>query len=351
MITSTDGLTCGLRANVIQAHHDDHRITHIQSSPPNECSNPRETECEPSFNSAHSSEWYNASAVDSGVLHSTNTSWGFEEVGFDIYGSSAVVESPDAYHYDFGENFDLVLENSDGFLPVPELVENIPLNSTPELGNLESVSSVSDDHHTIPDGGSGHDDNQSFPFDDYINYESEYPTEVAMTSRNLQPSLVPDESLLPLLIDLTSPSPFEPRSSSEASRATGSLTSSKNSSPTSASKLALSPSSSFECSMCQTTSAFRSRLESHMATHNKFKCMFEGCSLTFTELRGRTRHIESVHERREYKTCEECGQGFTRKDKYDVHTRRLKTMESPIKQQERPNPVQFPSNTKRGDTS
>ncbi|KAN0104977.1 hypothetical protein V8E51_010722 [Hyaloscypha variabilis] len=315
-----------LAISSLNSHHDDHRITHVRSSPANECSNSRETECEPAFNSAHSSEWYNASADDSGVLHSTNTSWGFENRDFDFYDSSALAENPEVYHSNCWASRDFVLNTDDtlGFLAVPELIEDNPLNSTPEIGNLELVPSVSDDRHTVLDAGFGHNDNQSFSFDDYINYEFEFPTEVATMSHNPQPSLTSNESLPPTPLNLSSSSLFElldARSSTEASPSTGSSISSKSLSPTSASKLVLSPSSSFECSMCRKTFAFKSRLESHMATHKKFMCTFEGCSRTFTELRGRTRHIKSVHESRKYKTCEVCGRDFTRKDKYDVHAR------------------------------
>ncbi|KAE8444111.1 hypothetical protein EG329_000893 [Mollisiaceae sp. DMI_Dod_QoI] len=328
--------TSGLRANVIPAQHNDHGITYIRLSPPNACSNPRETECEPSNNSAHLSERYDVSTVDSGFPYSTNTSWWLNIEVNNFYDSSAWAESLDVYHS--GRCLSTISSVSelehDDTLGLPPLSGRIGYSSgsAPEIGNLESVPPVPADAPTTFDYGIGHDDPEFISFDDYIYPEFELSTSAhegnAATPHSVQLPEVPNTSSLPALQPSVSSSSSElllARESSGLSLSPYALASSKSASPASGSKLVLSPSSSFKCSVCHKAFAFESRLKSHLDTHSTFSCAFKGCNSTFTECRSRLRHIKSVHESKKYKSCEICGRGFNRKDKHDDHVKKCPT--------------------------
>jgi hypothetical protein len=213
------------------------------------------------------------------------------------------------------------------------------LDSALGVGTSETFQSPLVDAHTSLDNGFGLDDQEFFSFDDYTYPDSELALqaygEIAVTSHSLQPSITHQPSLPSDLQSSGSSSTSFPhiQDSSGSAVPTSSLVSSKSPSPTSrsspasATKLVISPSSFFRCPVCQKTFPFESRLNTHMDIHDKtFTCTVEGCDRTFGEGRARTKHLHSFHKRKMYKACSRCGHEFYRKDKYDLHMKNCPTM-------------------------
>ncbi|CZR60215.1 uncharacterized protein PAC_10111 [Phialocephala subalpina] len=177
-----------------------------------------------------------------GVVESTEV--------YDFYGNSALADSLSQ---------DDVLD----LLPFAGPIGGQTLDSTLGGGTSETFPSLLVDAHTSLDNGFSLDDHEFFSFDDYTYPDFELALqaygEIAVTSHSLQPSITHQPSLPSDLQSSgsSSTSSFpQIQDSSGSAVPTSSLVSSKSpspasrSSPASATKLIISPSSFFRCPVC-----------------------------------------------------------------------------------------------------
>lgn len=274
--------------------------------------------------------------VDNGSLNSTNTSFGAETLGVPTYSyvGSTLADIPGAHHsvqYSSPLNGSIGFGHDDapGFLPLSTYLENSSSDSALGFGNLESVPGISADAPIAFDYDYGHDDLSSFPFDDYLNIESDpvasVPAEVVSTSQVLEPDsrLTPDSPSNSRSSFSSSPSALLPAQVSSNSSLLVGIPARPTSLPAAqAAKLEISPALSFKCPKCPTAVAFKSQLTRHMDTHTTFVCTFQGCISEFKTPRDLKRHLASFHKTEEPMICAICGHNFYRKDKYKEHMKK-----------------------------
>ena len=223
--------------------------------------------------SVHLSKRHRASAGDDENLYSTNTLWEPEvfEGGLSHF-DSALDDDIGGHHSvqcpNVSDAFGLGYDDPLNLFPLPFNLENTTSSSDLGIGNLESVLTDTFDVHPSYDHDFGLDDLPAFSIDDYLNSES-IDLQSFSSSGADTASLIAEPTLLtPDSFQNSSPrvsgSPSNSgnsRSWTETSLLPGiiSISSPKNTSPSTAAKFGIAPSLSFKCLECPKTFAFESR--------------------------------------------------------------------------------------------